>query len=201
MYLALSNLQSMQDFKFPCSLHALREAISTGWDVLHCASCPSRWISAMHNVQLLSLLCLSIVERYSKILQSIEMEAQRAKAANESINFHMATLSSSTTHLHTTENFQACLGGYSVDLAPLEWQRLAKKVVKAEMMGTCDRCCPCFLSLVQGLERRQGEWHASPPIWDLPKVYWGSQCRTEGESPCLRLVLESKRIAKSLEWG
>lgn len=204
MYLSLSNLQSMTTFSFPSSLHTLRSAINTAWEVLHCPICPSRFLTAMHNVHLLGILLISIVERYTKMLESIDSETQYAISQNETRTFSLVDLKTPNSHLHTTDNLGCYTNSFSVHLAPEEWSRLAKKVVKAEVVGTPDGCCPGFVALVTQMERRQKGWHASPLHIDYPQIYKDECSRPrpmdDGEYQCLTLVEQSKKIVSSLQW-
>lgn len=100
MYLTLDNLRAMQDFAFPPSLHLLRRATATGWDVVVCEQCPKLFLSAMQNVQLLGLLLVSLVERYSKVLTAIELEESRCILVQETKTFRVGDMSAANSSMH-----------------------------------------------------------------------------------------------------
>lgn len=202
MYLSLSTLQSMPDSRYPTSLHTLRDAISTAWDVLHCVECPRRFLTGMHNVHLLGVFLFSIAERYAKVLDGIDDEEARASAKNEMKTFRLDDLTSASSHLHSTES-TVSMRSFTMDLAPAEWRSLAKKVVKAEVLGTSDGCCPCLVQVIDQLEARQHRWHENPPAEDLRASMQIQQImdankRNDGDPVCMKLAVEARHLVQRM---
>nr|POE71389.1 c6 finger domain transcription factor tcpz [Quercus suber] len=134
MYLSLNNLQQMtQPYRFPFSLYPLREAMSAATSVLECEECPRRFITGMHNTQMVGTLLVSIAERFGKVLDSITSEAVRAEMLSERKKFRLADLNTENSHLHT--GGLGCAAAFSIDLSPDEWRSMSKKVVRAEVHG------------------------------------------------------------------
>jgi len=155
----------------------------------------------MHNVHMLGIFLISIAERYHRVVEAIEVEEARAREANETKSFGLGDMTSANTHLHSEKPIGT---GFSVELAPAEWRRMAKKIVKAEVMGTPDKCCPCFLVLTEQMEARQQQWHLSPPSHDFPALYKDCTIRppvqNHEEAVCLRLCLEARRIIEHMNF-
>lgn len=198
----------MDDFAFPASVHTLREAVGSAWDVLHCQECPKRFLTGMHNVQLLGLFLVSISERYAKVIDAIDQEEARASDRSELKSFRLADLTAASSHLHSGGNLMSPGTSFSLDLAPTEWKKLAKKVVKAEVKGTSDGCCPCFVSLMDQMEVRQKHFHEHPPLVDGPKPYSRDKilqmnrehAKKGGEFRCLHNVDEARKIVDNLDF-
>lgn len=190
IYLTLDNLRAMQDFAFPYSLHLLRKAIGTGSDVLQCKYCPTRFLTATQNVQLLGLLLVSLVERYDKILSAIDLEAQRCVLTGETKRFRVGDMTAIHSRLHT--GTPDCPGSFTLELKPAEWVAMAKKVVRAEICERSSDGCPNFFSLTHDIEQRQNGWHSSDPVGDAPE---SCQSRPITENPpCLALCREAQRL-------
>ncbi|KAL1306650.1 hypothetical protein AAFC00_005325 [Neodothiora populina] len=195
MYLTLANLQSMQDFTFPPSLHLLRTATATGWDVLHCGQCPILYLSAMQNIQLLGLLIVSLAERYDKLLKSIDDETERCDAANEMKTFRVGDTSLATAHMHTGQ--LDCPASFLIELQSSEWRTMVKKVIRADVHGSNGEGSLALLNLIDKMEERQHGWHVAHPVRDAPPC----ERPSAGEQPmCLTLVREAKRIIRSLDF-
>lgn len=206
LYLTLSTLQSLpQPLTFPYALHPLRDAISTASNILACQECPKRFITGMQNTQLLGTLLVSIAERFSAILKAIDAEAQRAETAGEAKKFRLADLNTSTSHLHT--GGMECTATFHIDMSPDEWRRMCKKVVRAEVLGDggSGQCCPCFVAVVERMEKRQEEWHERKSLpEDCPpaKGFDPGERRAipkEGRL-CLKMVQYARGLVDALQW-
>lgn len=210
MYLALSNLSTMDSsFAFPYALHPLREAMTTASSVIACDICPQQFITGLQNVQLLGALLTSIAERFGKVVTAINAEASRADAAHETKKFRLADLNTPTSHLHTSG--LGCVTAFSLDLSPIEWKSLAKKVVKAEVLGPSgsDDCCPYFLGLVEQMEQRQARWHSrcadDELSHDVQRVRLPlndiAHAQGNGEHLCLKMIQVAKQIVEGFDWS
>jgi hypothetical protein len=180
--------------------------MKTASDLLNCTECPTRFITGLQNTGLLGTLLISIAERFSKVLESINVESERAATAGESKKFRLADLNNSTSHLHT--GGLDCAASFSLDLSPEEWRSMAKKVVRAEVHGPSDgnTCCPFFMQLTSQMEERQNRWHRLPLPQDYPKGgSKGTLHRTvetkDGEHQCLKNVMFAKQLVDDFDWS
>jgi len=201
MYLSLSSLQSMQECVFPGTLHSVREAIATAWAVLECVHCPQRFLTALHNVQMLGMFLMTVAERYHRVMDWIEQEQHRATAANEKLSFQLGDLNCSTTHLHTGD----CIGGFVVNLDPLEWRKLTKRVVRDEVRGTEVTRCSSLIGLLDALVARQKQWHFNLPPTDMPRNIWITNNNppielVEKDATCLRLAREARSLIEKIDY-
>lgn len=225
LYLTLNSLQSMDHtFAFPFALHPLREAMTTATEVLACPECPTRFVDAIINTQLLGTLFVSIAERFSKVLRHITSEASRAKLVCESKRFRLADLNTSTSHLHV--GGLGCAAAFEINLTPDEWRSMCKKVVRAEVYGPEDgnQCCCFFVGVLQQMEERQLRWHASSVRPDdCPRDLRGQPvlarpattitppsdidpieqrpCAKKEDHLCLKLVGYARELMEAFDWS
>ncbi|KAK5012131.1 hypothetical protein LTR60_004542, partial [Cryomyces antarcticus] len=80
---------------------------------------------------------MCIAEQFSKLLQAMEAEDVTDEATSRTKRFQMGDVTAETFHLHAGE--VGCPGAFSLELEAQEWRRLAKKVVKAEVLGTANK--------------------------------------------------------------
>ena len=102
---------------------------------------------------------------------------------------------------------------------------MAKKVVRAEVHGPSDgtNCCAYLLGLIAAMEKRQDQWHKSPPPLDFPKDSkgntmsrsftagvgagdhaTGSECQPahgDGEHLCLKMLEGTRRMVDTFDWS
>lgn len=207
MYLTLNDLQTMDPtYAFPFALHPLREAMTTAAEVMACEECPTKFISAIQNTQMLGTLLMSIAERFSKILDSISTEAARAELVGESKKFRLAELNNSTSHLHT--GGIGCAAAFSIDLSPAEWRSMCKKVVRAEVDGPADGnvCCPHLMGLTRGMRERQEKWLDKPAYpKDFPKDSMGNPFMgrfiPKEDHVCLKLAAGAEKLVEFYDWS
>ncbi|KAF4549489.1 Hypothetical protein D9617_21g097100 [Elsinoe fawcettii] len=201
MYLSLSNLQSMTDLSFPGSLHKLRQSISCAWNVLHCPLCPLTYLTGFQNVQLLGMFMVSVAERYSKVLAAIDAEAEDAAATGRTMSFRMGDLQMGTSHLHSADP-SLCMAQICVDLDPRQWRMLVRRVVKGEIMGTTQHCCPSFMALIEGMITRQETWHKIGPPKDYPRPFTEEELEMiknpSTMKGCLSMVHEARKIIEHM---
>ncbi|TKA73753.1 hypothetical protein B0A49_05091 [Cryomyces minteri] len=106
----------------------------------------------MQNTQLIGTLLMCIAEQFSKLLQAIEAEAVTDEATGRTKSFQMGDVTAETSHLYT--GGVGCPGASSVELEAQEWRPLAKKVVKAEVLGTANKS-RFLVALINGMDARQ----------------------------------------------
>ena len=191
MYLTLDNLRSMSDFEFPNSLCYLRDALGTAKTCIECQVCPTRFLTATQNVQILGTLLLSISERYGRILHKIGLDAGQAEELGQLKLLHVGSTATNNAHGITIPTDHLV-----VELSPSEWRRLARKTVMAELHGTADTSRDSFMSILVMLEQRQDRWHRSEPADDCPSTYRSRRHVQDGDhNPmCLMLAREAKRL-------
>lgn len=183
----------------------------TAAHVLACRECPTRFISAVQNTQLVGTLLVSIAERFGRILAAITAEAVRAEAAGERKTFRLADLNTSTLHLHT--GGISCAAAFSIDLSPTEWRGMAKKVVRAEVEGGTEACCSCFIGLLDLMEERQNYFHSCRdhggeevlpedfPVDSRTGRKMGGGSMPKEDHLCLKLVGYARRLVEGFDWS
>jgi hypothetical protein len=190
MYLTLQTLQIYETFEFPDTLPLLRNSIQSTKAVLECPQCPKESTSAMQNIMLLTTLLTSITDCYRKLLLSIDTEAKRVEEAGEKKHFRMGDSSPEKAHLHT--GTLDCPMGFYVDLNGQEWRTLARKVVKADVVGSGVALnSSAVLGLADMLEERQRRWHRDPKTLEIRTHFSkdGIHCAPrDGEFSCLKMV-------------
>ncbi|CZT24581.1 uncharacterized protein RCC_10306 [Ramularia collo-cygni] len=221
IYLTLSTINNMKtaaDFAFPAALHPLRQAMSTAETVLACEECPKSFSTGLQNTTMLGTLFLSIAERFSKVLEQIELEAARAEKEGERKRFRVTDLNGENGgHLHMGD--AECLAAFSLNLSPKEWRVLSKKVVRTEVLGPEDGQGErsgseahshgvYFLALAKQMEDRQNRWHEMPLPEDFPKGWQGMWRPENGQGHedkaqhhCLKIVGSSKTLVGKFDWS
>lgn len=221
LYLTLSTLNNMKtaaDFTFPTALHPLREAMSSAETVMGCEECPRSFNTGLQNTTMLGTLFLSIAERFSKVLEQIDVEAARAERDGERKRFRLTDLNGENgAHLHL--GGAGCAAAFSLELSPREWRTMCKKVVRAEVVGSADGTgeypgneehsqCVYFLGLTKQMEERQERWHRMPLPKDFPRGatgVWQAENREARERQeghyCLKLVGTSKALVGKFDWN
>lgn len=186
LYLTLSGLQALTDFGFPLVLPRIRSSCTTAHGVLTCEQCPKQRGSAVSNLMLLTTLLTSIVERYERVLKDVEAVTERAREANQTIPFRMGENRPETAHLHT--GTLDCPMGFDIDLSAAEWKKLARKVIKADVIGPAPHGRQSVLDLVNLFEERQHQWHLRPDVEGFRSVYEKVTGTQACDYNCLKFV-------------
>ncbi|KAK5132934.1 hypothetical protein LTR08_008382 [Meristemomyces frigidus] len=229
MYLTLSTLESLTTFPFPSALHPLREAMQTAAEIISCPICPTKFLAAIHNTNLVSTLLVSIAERYSKIIQSITIEALRAERSNATKTFRLANVNTGTSAFPANGSGGSA-DAFSIELTPHEWRLLAKKVVRVEIYrppsdalysvptgpigdgtagGSSYASPTSLMALAHRLQERQRHWHGPThrvPS-DIPRTREGRMLgcprTSEGSSEhaCMRLAGHTIKLIEGMDWS
>jgi hypothetical protein len=192
LYITLSDLSSTKEWAFPMSVHKLKTAMHTSDQVLKCPSCPHEPASAMQNLMMLTTLLTSVIDCYRKVLQSIDAQAAKAEETDSNIQYRIGDSSPERWYMHTGTN--DCPMGINVDLDASEYKMLARKVVRADVLGAKNSPMGqiSMLELVRRLEERQNEWHNSAHHTELRSHFAGpgqEQCsQGDGDYTCLKLI-------------
>lgn len=201
LYISLSSLQSLATFSFPLALPPIRLACNAAYGVLVCQQCPKDRNSAMSNLMLLTTLLTSIVERYDRVLKQIDADAQQASSTGETIPFRMGENRPEYAHLHTG-TFD-CPMGFEVNLSPSEWQKLARKAIRADVLGPAPNGRQSISDIVDLFEQRQHQWHLRPEAENMRM-----QCAklngnhvVAGDAMCLRFIQVIRNHIQCLELG
>ncbi|KAF2842147.1 hypothetical protein M501DRAFT_392646 [Patellaria atrata CBS 101060] len=206
MFLTLSSLGSITSFTFPFVLPQLRAATATAREMVHCTECPKIPATGMQNTFFLGTLVTTIGERYRRVLQAIDEEAASLERAGTTKVFQIEDSSAETLHMHTGNS--ECGGRFTVDLEPREWQIIAKKVVKMDVLGSPDSKTT-LLAVLKQTEDRQTEWHKSPEMDKKREELWGSETLAnlhahgppdDGDHLCLRIVKQTRAILEAMPW-
>jgi len=150
---------------------------------------------------MLGMFLMTIAERYHRVMDWIEQEQHRATAGNEKLSFQLGNLNCRTAHLHSGD----CLGGYSVNLDPVEWRRLTKRVVRDEIRGNELTRRSSFIGLLDAFVARQKQWHIDSPPTDMPRnismMNRGlSSELAEKDATCLRLAREARSLIEKIDY-
>ena len=182
----------------PDDLTLLRDSISAATGVLSCRQCPLRYLCAMQNALVLGILCVSIAECYSKIMEEIDADERRAVGAQEKKRLRISTAHDHATYIgHTDPGHDPA--SLSVEVSPSEWRNLMRNAVRAEIFGVGDDKEKCFMTLVDSLEERQKAWHQSSPAPDCPPTYRSVCYLTDRKPTCLLILEDAKRLIQLLE--
>lgn len=202
IYLTLENLRSMDSISFPSSLHCLRDALHTSKLCIGCQICPSQYLTATQNVQLLGTLLLCISERYNKILKVIASETTRAEGAGQMKTLHIDSLEVSKPR-HENVGGMNQNDSLVLELPALQWKQLARKVVQAEVHGTSDAGRISFMSVLTSLEERQARWHTMEPSEDCPDPdRRRHDMHARNDNPmCLMLAREAKKLVNLFDFS
>ncbi|CAG1969315.1 unnamed protein product [Fusarium graminearum] len=148
LYLSLEEIRKADDLPFTSRLSVLRHLTTTAGGIIQCQICPTKFLWAMQNAQLLNTLIISLGEGYKKIVKSVEDEMIRAQEAKEA------------KILTITEDQQPGTPGFQMNLDPEDWQNIANKAIKAELFGTKHSTTTSFVEMLQWMEDRQNAWHS-----------------------------------------
>ncbi|KAL5393373.1 hypothetical protein DPSP01_000194 [Paraphaeosphaeria sporulosa] len=200
-YLALSDLQSITNFAFPAVIPRIRPALTTASTMINCTKCPTETFSAIQNIQALSALLSAITERFHKVLCGIDAEAARLEQTKEKKPFRVGDNSTENRHLHT--GTLDCPMGYDLNLDAQDWKRLAKQMLKTEVVGGGHNPTP-LLGVVGELEKRQRRWHQDTSMHteERTKMFGAdNMCRNKGDQAmCLRMLSQIRIMVERMDW-
>ncbi|KAL5394816.1 hypothetical protein PMIN04_000383 [Paraphaeosphaeria minitans] len=200
-YLALSDLQSITNFAFPAVMSRIRPALITASTMINCTKCPTENFSAIQNMQALNTLLSAIAERFHKVLSGIDAEAVRLEQTQEKKSFRVGDNSTENRHLHT--GTLDCPMGYDLSLDAQDWKRLAKQMLKTEVMGGGHNLTS-LLGVVEELEKRQRRWHQDTSMYTEERIkMFGAEnmCRNEGDQAmCLRMMSHIRTMVERMDW-
>ncbi|ENH70499.1 hypothetical protein FOC1_g10012429 [Fusarium oxysporum f. sp. cubense race 1] len=154
LYLSLEEVRKADDLPFTARLSVLRHLTTTAAGIIQCQVCPTKFLWAMQNAQLLNTLIISLAEGYKKIVKSVEDETKRAQDARESKELYI----SEGQKLEATSQNDAL--GFSLSLDPRDWKSIANKAIKSELFGTPHSSSMSFVAMLQLMEDRQNFWHS-----------------------------------------
>ncbi|KAJ4120101.1 hypothetical protein NW768_010384 [Fusarium equiseti] len=152
LYLSLEEVRKAEDLPFTSRLSVLRHLTTTAAGIIQCQICPTKFLWAMQNAQLLNTLIVSLAEGYKKIVKFVEEETIRAQEANEAKVLCVAE----NQNFEPSEN----TSGFQMSLEPEDWQIIANKAIKAEVFGTKYSSSTTFVAMLQLMEDRQNAWHS-----------------------------------------
>ncbi|KAH6894583.1 hypothetical protein B0T10DRAFT_456813 [Thelonectria olida] len=194
IYLCLEETRATEPAPFSSGLTRLRSVTSRALAILQCNVCPTDFVWAMQNSQLLNTLLVSIAETYRTLVESITEEARRAAQNNE------------TKTLFINESQPGVIDGsfatpsLHVNLTPKQWELVVKSAVKDDIFGTSNSTLGSFANLLQAMEDRQIGWHSGllgSCIRD--DHHHAHRHSTDKEPMCVMLVRHTKAIINRLE--
>ena len=152
LYSTLASFQSPPQPSFPYSMGLLRDAVRLGHTVVRCQICPKTYNTGVQNIMLLGTLMQMISNEYSKLLKHIE-----ERSANEDkITFRVGEHSSILDSRHT--GTPDCPMGINIDLSGAEWQMLARKAIRQEVVGSSNNT-ESLMALIDAMRKRQQSLH------------------------------------------
>lgn len=142
--------------------------------------------TATLNIHMLISLLMTVIDAVQKLLQDIDAEAARVDAAGTTKQFVLAD-ASAPLHMHTgTAN---CPARFGMELSGVEWRDLARKVVKAQVVGSSSSSsseaeggqqggaavdCTIY-GMLAAFVRRQNGWHDDPAMIEVRKKAMGGE--------------------------
>lgn len=166
----------------------------------HCPVCPLDPFSAIQNVSSLVSLFKAITERFSKVLQEVDLEAIRLASSGEKKPFRMGDNNPALAHLHT--GTLDCPMGFNIELEPDVWKKLVKAALRTEVFGGGSNPAP-LQGLIREAEERQKRWHSDESLGGEARRLWGKErCANEGDkNVCQSLGSEHiRRAIGMLDW-
>lgn len=176
--------------------------MTTASAMIHCTKCPTETFSAIQNTQALNSLLSAIAERFHKVLAGIDAEAVRLEQAQEKKKFRVGDNSNENRHLHT--GTLDCPMGYDLNLDAQDWKRLAKQMLKTEVVGGGHNRTP-LLGVVEQMESRQHRWHRTANMHhDETTKMFGAEnmCKNNGEQAlCLQMMRHVRNMVERMDWN
>lgn len=176
----------MSTFSFPAVVPLLRSAMKTISTIIHCEECPKGTFSGIQNTQSLSALLSAVGERFHRVLNIIDEEAERLDRTGEKKPYRIGDGTPSLQHLHTGK--EDCPMGFNIHLSGADWKSLAKKALKTEVMGGGSNPMPLVM-LIEQFKLRQITWHTNNINLEERTRLFGEQntCK-DGDAQCLRMI-------------
>lgn len=174
---------------FYASLSLFQSARKTAEAAVACRICPKKYMSAMQNSLALCTLVVSISDSYETLLRSL----------NEDEECQDGTGKQKTIHIQGGARQSLTIPTFKIALDHEEWRTLGKKAMRAEIYGDSSEASrnQCFSALIERLEKRQREWHTSPPGVGFPPSFKVRD--DEPKPPCLALVTAAKKSLERLK--
>lgn len=199
MYLTLTELQTMSSFSFPGVVPPLRRAMDTASTIMRCDNCPKDTFGAIQNVLTLNSMFIAIAERFHRVLKEIDHEADRLYGTGEKKPYRISDCSLELKHLHTGTS--DCPMGFQIQLDSREWQKMAKKALKAEVLGGGTNP-HAFSSLVDQMEERQRKWHCSHDDEERARIFGDQKvCKSRDDALCIQMVHRVRKMISNMVWG
>lgn len=198
-YLTLTDLQTVRTFSFPQVVIPLRKAMASLSSLMTCPICPSDPFSAIQNISSIVSLFKAIVERLSKVLHEVDLEAARLTHANEKKPYRIGDNNPALAHLHT--GTLDCPMGFNISLEPDVWKHLVKTALRTEVDGGGSNPNP-LMQLLKDAEARQQRWHGDEDfLGEERRRLWGEEQCDKDKMSCEALGAEHiRRAIGMLSW-
>ncbi|KAI4839698.1 hypothetical protein E4T45_09612 [Aureobasidium sp. EXF-8846] len=195
---------------FPTSLDGINEAnllnaSATEVPAVQSCACLSSIYLTLENLRgmdvLLGTLLHSMSERYGRVLKAIASDTTAAEQSGQTKTLQIGSLEA-TIPRHGNVGGIDLNEPLVLELPPLEWMKLAKRVVKAEIHGISDASRASFMSVLTSLEKRQAHWHTMEPTADCPNPdRRRHDMHDHNDNPmCLMLAREAKRLVDRFDF-
>ncbi|KAL6414479.1 hypothetical protein AUP68_01008 [Ilyonectria robusta] len=200
LYLSLEEMRSADITPFTSGLAQLRTVTGRAATILECQICPSEFVWAMQNSQLLNTLLVSIAETYRRLVTFIEEEAQRATNNNESKTFFISETQPGNPEMEMRDG-SYIPPSFPLSLSPEKWKLLAKEAVKADVFGSPHSTFTSFANLLQLMEDRQLGWHSGALPSCISVGHHLHHHAPDKEPMCVMLVRHTKSLINQLSLG
>jgi hypothetical protein len=185
-------------FHFPQVIVPLRKAMGVMSDLIHCPQCPTDNFSAIQNISAITSLCKAIVERFSKVLMTIDAEAKRLEQSGEKKPYRIGDNTPELHHLHT--GTLDCPMGFNIEIGAQDWKRLAKTALKTEVYGKGSNPRP-LLQLIQEAEERGQRWHDNKHLHCKDREHLFGRDAIHRDGKCTALGADQIRwMISNLRW-
>lgn len=135
------------------------------------------------------------------MLAGIDAEAIRLEQNQERKPLRVGDNSPENMHLHTGSPH--CPMSYELRLEAQDWKRLAKQMLKTEVLGE-GRNPSSLLGSLDELEKRQHRWHQDKAMQTEERAQLfgaGSMCRDKGEDAlCLKMIGHVRIMVEQMNW-
>lgn len=199
MYLTVTELQTVQNFEFPQVVVPLRKAMGVLAELIRCEQCPKDSFSAMQNTASITSLSRAIVERFSKVILTLDADTERLERSGGKKSYRIGDNNPELQHLHT--GTPDCPMGFNIEIGPRDYQRLAKTALKTEIYGNGGNPMP-LLELIKEAEERQQRWHSDVHMHGAEREHmFGPRVKELANTRCqaigadmLRMMIENLRF-------
>lgn len=199
LYLCMDELRRAGTLDISTGIPLLRDVTIKATEVVQCPICPSNFMWAMQNSQIINTLILSIAQSYRSVYESIDDETRTAQELNEKKLLQVGVVRDDG-QLPPLQIGLSGSSSFTLSLSPTEWQNLAKNALRDQIVGAPHLTHTSFLDMLQLLEDRQVNWHSNMAPDDFRNHRHGHQHgRPHGQEPiCVMMIKQARSMVDQL---